>query len=384
MPGPVDRPLQPHALPAGFEFVRVLGVGADGWVCLAKDLALERLVAVKTVLGGALVPGGSARLAREARVLAALRHPNVVRVHRLVELGPDVALCEEFVDGPSLAEALGDPSHELFTDGAARLRLLAEVAEALQHCAQRGVVHRDLKPGNVLLTSNGSAKVADFGLARLSHAAAAFRTSPGVVSGTPGYLAPEQVRDPDHEHLATDYYSFAVVSLECLTGQRLGAAQPDQLLDLVPEELRPAFRAGLSDDPAVRWPPGRLLDAVLASGWSGRPRRAVGHWSAGPAPGQDPTTTVGTSMSVESGARESVARELRRSPQRSSADAAPEPEHSGPGRLVEPGAVPWVPPTMVPLQERSPWSRRHPLAVGLTTGVILVVITLVVFQVVIR
>jgi serine/threonine-protein kinase len=379
MPGPQDRPQdrpQPGALPAGLEFVRLLGTGADGWVCLARDVGPDRLVAVKAVLGGALIPGGSARLVREARVLASLRHPNVVRIHRLLTLGEDVALCEEFVDGPSLTQALNDPCHELRAPGPARLGLLLEVTEALEHCAERGVVHRDLKPGNILLTQTGSAKVADFGLARLSMAAAAFRTSPGLVSGTPGYWAPEQLRDPDHERPETDYYSFAVVALEVLTGRRIAAAGIHELVDLLPLELQPAFDGGLAADPSVRWSPRQLMGAVLASGWHGI--RAVGPETlvAGASASGDLTVPGGRPAAPEAPEPTWITPSVRTSTVMTHHHADPQSsEGSSPLDWVQPATMPITP---------VPWWRRHPEVVGLAAGIVAAGIVVAILQVVTR
>jgi serine/threonine protein kinase len=380
MPGPRNRPLQPGALPAGFEFVRVLGAGADGWVCLARDVALDRLVAVKTVLGGALVPGGSGRLAREGKVLASLQHPHVVRVHRLVTIGEDVALCEEFVDGPTLAQALRDPSHELQAPGPGRLRLLWEVTEALEHCAQRGVVHRDLKPGNILLTGQGAAKVADFGLARLSLAAAAFRTAPGVASGTPGYWAPEQVRQPDLEHPAADHHSFAVVALECLTREDVGAAGPGALLELLPPALRPAFRGGLAVDPGARWSPRQLMGAITANGWLGipAPRRA--------ARGMGTVSSSGltTQAAPDTWAGAPEPEWIPRLPL-SLEPVATVPTQPSPNVGPPPTSLPlqWVQPATVSITD-VPWWRRHPRAVGLAAGIVITTIIVTVLGLVAR
>jgi hypothetical protein len=408
MPGPPDRSPnrpphrppprpQPHALPPGFEFVRVLGLGADGWVCLAREVDLDRLVAIKTVLGGALVPGGATRLAREARVLASLRHPHVVRVHRLVELGPDVALCEEFVDGPSLAQALADPAHPVHHDAAWRVGMLEDVADALGHCAQRGVVHRDLKPGNILLTDSGSAKVADFGLARLSRSAAAFRTSAGVVSGTPGYVAPEQLHDPDHEDPAADHYSFAVVALECLTGERVAVVGLDRLLDRLPAALLPPFRGALAHSPGERWPPPRLLEAVRAHRAVIAPEPALRGTSPAPEPGPEPApepaaqaVTVRAATTRHTAAPEDALVDQSRADSAGladGADVAPAPPGPDPGggpeEQVPLSAEPWVVPATVGIA-RAPWWRRHPSAVGLGAGALLVGLAVAVAQVLAR
>src|SRR4051794_2716334 len=198
-----------------YEFVRVLGHGGSGWVGLANDTRLGRPVAIKTVYGGTLGATAVARLRREAQALAALEHPHIARVFSLLTGGGDVFVVMEYAAGGDLSTALrlGRLS------GSAAVQVLLDTASALEHSAGRGIVHRDVKPTNILLTADHRAKLADFGLARLPRAAGAFRTSDGSFSGTPGYMAPEQLADPADDRPSIDSYAYATVVYEVLTGQ---------------------------------------------------------------------------------------------------------------------------------------------------------------------
>ncbi len=276
-------------LPDGYAALRFLGQGGNGYVVCARDIALDRLVAVKLVLGGTLAAGGVSRLRREGQALASLDHPHVVRVHAAVPLGDDLALVMEFVDGPSLSEALKRET----LDSAQTLVVLEDVARALEHCARRGVVHRDLKPGNVLVTPEGRGKVADFGLARLSRVAAAYRSSPGIVSGTVAYMAPEQVTDPDHEHPASDAYSFAVLCCFALTGR-----YPPEALGRWTGPAASCIAAALSEDPEARPTPTALISTL---GAVRLPQRAR---FSGAAVAVDATQTSGTTPVASYGVRQ--------------------------------------------------------------------------------
>lgn len=199
-------------LPAGFAFVRVLGYGANGIVVLARQLALDRLVAVKTIR----VITASAdveRLRREARVLAALRHPNILPVFQLHEGPASLSLVMKHQPRGDLGAAAATLTGSEVVDA------LRDVAAALAAAHQQGIVHRDVKPANVLLDENGRAVLADFGLARLPRDPHAFRTVGSVVTGTPLYLAPEQILQPQLEAPSIDHYAFGVLAYQLVTGR---------------------------------------------------------------------------------------------------------------------------------------------------------------------
>ena len=205
-------------LPRDLEFVRLLGAGGFGYVVLARDPNVSRFVAVKCVYGGAHAGDAVARMLREGQALAALKHPGILPVFEAANVGADVALITEYAEGGDLEHAVrtGNLSAET------RLDILQKVAEALQAVHARGIVHRDLKPANIVLTKDLTPKIADFGLARLTADASAFRTDLGVASGTPDYAAPEQLTDPDREDERLDWYSFAVIAHRVLLGRLPG------------------------------------------------------------------------------------------------------------------------------------------------------------------
>ena len=299
----------PSRLPPGYQFVRVLGRGATGWVALARQLGPDRPVAVKIMFGGAAVdPDGQQRLAREGQALARLRDDRIVGVYELVPTGDDLALVMEFVDGFDLAEAVRDE----VLDAAGRLRVLADVAGALDLAGARGIVHRDVKPANVLVTDAGRGKLADFGLARLSAVAAAFRTGGETVIGTPRYMAPEQISDPAHESPEADVYSYAAMAYEVLLGRppfpqddlvallhaHLYAAPPPPraVRPSVPPAASDALLAGLAKTPRDR-PSAGAIAAALAldpAGWGVPPARPRGPRATPepPAPGAVITTQL--------------------------------------------------------------------------------------------
>ncbi|HET9556519.1 MAG TPA: serine/threonine-protein kinase [Actinomycetota bacterium] len=192
----------------------LLAAGGMGEVWAAHDLLLDRAVAVK-LLGGALAGDGRAaeRLRREARAAGRLDHPNIARVLDLGEQDGRPYLVMELLEGESLAARI-DRAGAMAAPEAARV--VAAVADALEAAHQAGVVHRDVKPGNVFLTSDGEVKVLDFGIASAAGEAA---LTTGEMLGTPAYLAPERVLG----HPATpaaDVYALGVVLYELLAGRR--------------------------------------------------------------------------------------------------------------------------------------------------------------------
>jgi len=192
----------------------LLASGGMGEVWAAHDLLLDRPVAVK-VLGGALAGDGRAaeRLRREARAAGRLEHPSIARVLDLGEHDGRPYLVMELLEGESLATRI-DRAGPMPPEEAARV--VAAVADALEAAHAAGVVHRDVKPGNVFLTSAGEVKVLDFGIAWCAHDAA---LTTGELLGTAAYLAPERVLG----HRATpaaDIYALGVVLFELLAGHR--------------------------------------------------------------------------------------------------------------------------------------------------------------------
>jgi class 3 adenylate cyclase/predicted ATPase len=211
-PGPASIP------PAAFgryQVRRALGAGGFGAVYLGHDTQLDRPVAIKVLRAGASPAQAEDEQAlQEARRLARLRHPGIVTVHDVGVQEGQVYIVSDFLDGPDLGRWLAD--HRLSWPEAARIA--AAVADALAHAHAQLIVHRDVKPANILLTTDRAPVLVDFGLA-LDEAHAGGREK-GMVSGTPWYMSPEQVAGTAHRiDGRTDIYSLGVVLYEMLTGR---------------------------------------------------------------------------------------------------------------------------------------------------------------------
>jgi eukaryotic-like serine/threonine-protein kinase len=195
-----------------FLIERRIGSGGFGTVYEAWDGRLERSVAVKAIESTG--PRGSRRVLREAQAAARLNHPGIVTLYEMGEQDGNALLVTELVEGSTLAQ--------LNRDGALSDREIGEIGadlcEALDHAHDRAVVHRDIKPQNVLVTEDGEprAKLMDFGVARLTDGAAL--TAPGDVVGTLAYMAPEQAEGREAGPEA-DVYSLALMLYECWTGE---------------------------------------------------------------------------------------------------------------------------------------------------------------------
>lgn len=237
--------LKPGDLVGPYEIRGFLGQGGMGTVYRAYDPRLERTVALKVIVAPKIATGElaseaeerlaetSARLFREARSVAALSHPNVVAIYDVGETGPRVSagtgqggllyLAMEYVVGTTLRTLVGskDPVVPL----ARRLRWLADVARALDAAHRGGIVHRDVKPENVMVRDDGVVKVLDFGIARRTVTAGDDQqaidtvTGSGSIAGTPVYMAPEQIRG-DKVDARCDQFAWGVLAYELLSGQR--------------------------------------------------------------------------------------------------------------------------------------------------------------------
>ena len=253
-------------LPA-FEILALHGRGGMGAVYRARQRDLGRLVALKIVVPHR--PEVAERFAAEARALARLDHPGIVRVFDAGIAGDLCWLTMEFIDGPTLRGAMraGD------LPPARSLALIPELCAALQYAHDQGVVHRDIKPENLLLTPEGRLKIADFGLARLLGDPALGATRTGVVMGTANYMAPEQIERPGTVDHRADLFALGVVFYELLTGElplgRFAAPSQKAAIDARLDEV--VFRA-LEKEPARHWQQAGHIQSRMA-GIAARPGR---------------------------------------------------------------------------------------------------------------
>ena len=213
--------LPPGAKLGRFEISSVLGQGAMGVVYLAHDPEIDRPVAIKTIhpeaARGESASEVEARFLKEAKLAGRLQHPNIVTVY---DVGRDRDLyfiAMEFVEGRPLGRYLGGGSEELPL--AAKVAIVRQAAEALAHAHERGVVHRDVKPGNILIAKDGRVKVTDFGIGKFTSASTSDMTRTGQMIGSPAYMSPEQVRGEKVDG-RSDLFSLGVVLYELLTGAR--------------------------------------------------------------------------------------------------------------------------------------------------------------------
>jgi TolB-like protein/tRNA A-37 threonylcarbamoyl transferase component Bud32 len=212
--GAVDVAKVRGALADRYAIERVLGQGGMATVYLAEDLKHHRKVAVKVMRPEFAATLGSERFLREIEIAAKLSHPHILPVHDSGEADGLLYYVMPWIDGESLRERLLQQG-ALPVDQA--LRLAREVAEALEHAHQRGIVHRDVKPANILL-GGGHALVGDFGIARAMGSGAAL-TQTGLSVGTPQYMAPEQAMGEATVDARADVYAVGGVLYEMLAGQ---------------------------------------------------------------------------------------------------------------------------------------------------------------------
>jgi serine/threonine-protein kinase len=226
-----------------YKIVRELGRGAMGVVYHAIDPNIGRPVAIKTIyFGGTRKPEEierqRERLFREARSAGMLSHPGIVTIYDVEQQGDLAYIAMEYVDGPTLDQVLSeaDPLNAERMFG-----ILAQTAVALDYAHSKGIVHRDIKPANIMLSADGTAKIADFGIAKIT--AAENLTMTGSIVGTPHYMSPEQVQGQPVDG-RSDQFSLAVIAYEMLTGEKpyTGEHLTTVVYKIVAEEPVPPHR----------------------------------------------------------------------------------------------------------------------------------------------
>ena len=249
----------------GYAILGVLGTGGMGVVYKARHLRLDRLVALKMIKAGAgAQPDDLNRFEAEARAVAAIDHPNIVKIFEIGERDGLPYFSLEFLEGGSLAERIaGKPQP---TDDAAQI--VETLARAMSVAHRRGIVHRDIKPANVLIAGDGTPKIADFGLVKRLEADSG-QTGTGWILGSPSYMAPEQTTGAEKVGPAADQYALGATLYEMLTGRppfrglsiidtldlirATEPVPPSQLLPRMPRDLETICLKTLQKDPDRRY-----------------------------------------------------------------------------------------------------------------------------------
>jgi eukaryotic-like serine/threonine-protein kinase len=271
----------------GYELLEKLGQGGMGVVYKARQVGLNRLVAVKMIRGGEQArPEQFVRFRVEAEAVARLRHPNIIQVHDIgaVDELPFVSL--ELLDGGDLADRLaGSPQ-----PGRAAAELLVTLAQAIEVAHQAGIVHRDLKPTNILFTADGVPKITDFGLAKRLESDSN-QTETGQIMGSPSYMAPEQARGHTKDvGPPADLYALGAIFYEMLTGRPPFKGEtpietirqvtddevvpPSRLVPRVARDLETICLKCLNKEPQKRYPSAQALAEDLQRFLRGEPIKA--------------------------------------------------------------------------------------------------------------
>jgi ankyrin repeat protein len=252
----VDRlppdPVEIQELFPELEIIGLLGRGGMGVVYQVRQPALDRFAALKILPRELCAQAGfRTRFHREARTLAALNHPHIVTIHEFGERDGIFFFLMEFVDGGDLGQLI----HSGLLAPAQALAIVPQICDALQYAHDAGVVHRDIKPGNILLDRRGRVKVADFGIARMVGGAGDTGVPAEYLAGTPEYMAPEQFEANAAIDHRADIYSLGAVFYELLTGKPPAAGMPEMPSRRVPIDGRfeQVVLRAMAADPACRY-----------------------------------------------------------------------------------------------------------------------------------
>ena len=290
--GPVSLGSVPTAQPASvagnvgglirgqYEISRQIGQGGMGMVYEGTDRSLGRRVAIKKMREELrLNPRDRERFIIEAKTVASLHHPNIVDIYAIAEEGEDVYLVFEYVDGKTVHDLVQAKGRLPLAEAVSVTR---SMGEALTYAHSRGVIHRDMKPSNVMLSSTGQIKVMDFGIARMAKDALTRYSMTNTVVGTPPYMAPEQEQGVVRKE--SDVYSLAICAYEMLTGKLpfigMGAGMlmnkinmsyipPARAIAGLPDSLDEVFLKAFQADPDQRYRTPQEFVAALSQAMDG-------------------------------------------------------------------------------------------------------------------
>ncbi len=288
-----------EALAPDYQIEREIGGGGMGLVFLARDVALDRRVAIKIIRPELATARATERFLREARTLAHLKHPNIMPVHRAGEAGGFAYFVMDYCEDGTLWERLERGPLDLRET----IRLGQQLLDGLEVVHRAGLVHRDIKPANVFFLG-GRAVLGDFGLAIPEMVGGSTPTEPAGVVGTPGYRPPE-LSAGGTATARTDIYAVGVVLYEAMSGQRWYAPAPEGEHDWsrVPLKLRPVLRRALAWSPDRRWPDAATFRRALRRAAGPTPWRwlaaagglaaaAVAAWIVWPSPPSMPVVHI--------------------------------------------------------------------------------------------
>ncbi|MEK7232468.1 MAG: protein kinase [Elusimicrobiota bacterium] len=268
-----------------YQIIRQIGAGGMGMVYEGTDRSLDRRVAIKTLRDELRIdPRERERFVIEAKTVASLHHPNIVDIYAIAEEGEDVYLVFEYVDGKTLHDLVQAKGR---LDSTQSMRVTRAMGDALAYAHSRGVIHRDMKPSNVMLTSEGQVKVMDFGIARMAKDTLTRRSMTNTVVGTPPYMAPEQEQGVVRKE--SDVYSLAICAYEMLTGKlpfigvaagmlinkiNMSFVPPSRAIAGLSESLDEVFLKAFRADPDQRYRTPHEFVAALDAAFGGVPGRA--------------------------------------------------------------------------------------------------------------
>ncbi len=356
--------VSPGTVLAGrYRLTEHIASGGMGEVWKGQDEVLGRIVAVKIMLPSLVAePGFAERFRDEARTMATISHSGVVNVYDYGSDGGVTYLIMEFVEGDALSKTLARVGR---LTPARTMSLIAQAADALQAAHDKGIVHRDVKPANLLVRPNGTLVLTDFGIAR--SAAASQLTQAGAVLGTASYISPEQAAG-EVATPASDVYALGVVAYQCLSGHRpFEGGSPIEIalqhIDVTPPPLPPdipgpvraVVERCLSKSPAQRWPSAASLAAAARLAATGQPAARP----ASPSPvvvGPAPTATL-----VQPAHVPSRAMPLQPALHRPMSPAYPPPRH----------------PSVPPVRRPGPPPRQRSNAAVVILGIVLAILVVV-------